>query len=199
VNGEGGEELLYASAEDKFGTDISPDGRFLLYYSAGQTATKSDIWALPLVGDRKPILLVQSEFEEVDPQFSPDGKWIAYTSNESGRNEVYVRPFPGPGGKWQISTTGVNVAAIVLAPRWSRDGRELYFHTADQKLVAAQIKISGSSVDIGEIKPMFDTQSRALLYIVAASADGQRFLSLSNASQLSSPLTLVLNWDEEFR
>ncbi len=225
VNGEGGEELLFESTLDKYPTDWSSDGRFLLYYTIGHPKTKSDVWVLPLVpkgaggparpagasqasGERKPIPLLQTEFEEFDAQFSPDGKWIAYISNESGRHEVYVRPFAGPGGspadavragKWQISTTGVNPSSLILAARWRRDGKELYYLSDNQKLMVAEVKAAGSSFEVGEVKPLFDTQSKGVLYIAAVSSDGQRFLTVSSLGQSSNPLTLVLNWNEELK
>ncbi len=208
VSGEGSAELLIESALDKYPTDCSSDGRFLLYYSAGDPKTKSDLWVLPLVGERKPIPFLQTEFEEQDAQFSPDGKWIAYTSNESGRYDVYVRPFAGQGaspadagrsGKWQISTSGISSSTLVLAARWRGDGKELYYLSDDQKLMVAEVKAVGSSFEVGTVKPMFDTQSKGVLYVGAVSADGQRFLLASAAGQSSTPLTLVLNWDEELK
>jgi len=198
VSGEGGEELLFESTLDKFLTDCSSDGSFLLYYTAGNPITKSDVWVLPLGGERKPIPVLQTEFEETDAQFSYDGKWLAYTSNESGRNEVYVRPFPGPGGKWQISTTGLITGSLILPSLWRGDGKELYYHSDDQKLMVAEVNAAGSSFDVGTVKPLFDTRLQSVLYIGAVSPDGQRFLLASAVGQSSAPLTLVLNWDEEF-
>src|SRR2546425_3631907 len=103
--GSGNEELLLETPNNKAPVDWSPDGRFVLYRSPGPT-TGFDLWALPIQGERKPFPVVQTDFEERDGQFSPDGKWIAYQSNESGRVEVIIQPFPGPGAKVQISTNG---------------------------------------------------------------------------------------------
>ena len=97
--------------------DWSQDGRFLLY-STQNPKTASDIWALPLMGERKPFAVLQSSFDEIQGQFSPDGRWLAYASNESGRYEIYVRTFPEAGGKWQVSAAGG------MQPRWRRDGQE---------------------------------------------------------------------------
>ncbi len=204
VSGEGGEELLFESTQDKFPTDCSSDGRFLLYITAADSKTKSDLWFLPLVskevgGERKPISILQTEFEELEVQFSHDGKWISYISSESGRYEVYVKPFPGPGGKWQISTTGVSPSSNTLAARWRRDGKELYYFSEDQKIMMAEVKAVGSSFEVGTVKPLFDTQSKGVLWIAAVSADGNRFLMGSALGQSSTPLTLVLNWDEELK
>ena len=132
--------------------DWSPDGRFLLYRSI-DPKTGSDIWALPLDGDRKPFPVVQTNFDERDGQFSPDGKWIAYQSNESGRFEIYVQPFPGPGGKSQVSTNG---GAQV---RWRRDGKELFYIALDGRLMAVPIRLAsnGQAVEAGTPVPLFAT------------------------------------------
>src|SRR5262249_61930652 len=102
ANGDAAEELLVMTPNSKRVTDWSADGRFLLYESQ-ESKTGPDIWALAFNDPQKRFPVVQTEFEDVDGQFSPDGKWIAYDSNESGRFEVYMQPFPGPGRKTQIS------------------------------------------------------------------------------------------------
>src|SRR3990172_2276000 len=150
---------------DKYPTDCSPDGRFLLYYTAGDPRSKSDLWMLSLDGQRTPTPLLQTEFEEQDAQFSPDGKWIAYTSTESGEYDVYVRPFLRPGGKWQVSTSGLSLGILFLAPRWSRDGREIFFISDDQKVMVAEVKAAGSVFDVGAVHPVFETRSRGMLYL----------------------------------
>ena len=134
ASGAGSDELLFASPVSKAAEDWSPTGRFVLF-RALETKTGRDLWALPLQGDREPIPVVKTEFEERDGQFSPDGRWIAYTSNASGRVEVYVQPFPGPGGKWQISTAGGT------EPRWRRDGRELFYLASDGALDGTAIAL----------------------------------------------------------
>lgn len=120
VSGTGTETLLFASSEFKNIFDWSADGRFILYTSQTPKAGR-DLWALPLFGDRKPFLVAQTPFEETEGRFSPDGRWIAYQSNESGRTEIYVKPFPGSGGRSQVSTDGGTNA------QWGRDGRELFY------------------------------------------------------------------------
>ncbi len=204
VSGAGGEELLVESTLEKYPTDMSSDGRFLLYYTAGDPKTGSDVWILPMVGERKPIPFLQSEFEEFDAQFSPDGKWISYISNESGRYEAYVKPFAGTGsdaareGKWQISSNGV-ANAIIMASRWRGDGRELYYMSEDHRVMAAEVKAAGSSLELGAIKQLFDMKTKSVAFIGAVSVDGQRFLIASPMGQSSTPLTLVLNWDQELK
>src|SRR5262249_36243778 len=114
------EKILLESDQNKIPLDWSPDGRFLLYRS-NDLKTGWDLWILPMGADKKPFIFLKTPFEERDGQFSPDGKWIAYQSNESGRFEIYVQPFPGPGGKFQISTNGGTQV------RWNKNGKELFY------------------------------------------------------------------------
>ncbi len=138
------EELLLATPQNKAPGDWSPDGRFVLYRSPGPT-TGFDLWAVPVDGERKPFPVVQTNAEERDGQFSPDGKWIAYQSNESGRVEVVIQPFPGTGGKLQVSANG---GAQV---RWRRDGKELFYIALDGRLMAVPIQLAanGQSAETG--------------------------------------------------
>jgi Tol biopolymer transport system component len=134
---------------------------------------------------------VQTPFQEEDAKFSPDGRWVAYTSNESGRYEVYVIPFaPGggaAGGKRQVSIAGGGI------PRWRRDGKELFYIGLDLKLAAAEVDGKGGSFEAGQVSPLFGGMS-SLIYDVAA--DGQRFLAVLPPEQSSDaqPLTVVQNW-----
>jgi dipeptidyl aminopeptidase/acylaminoacyl peptidase len=171
----------------------SADGKFILYTSTGGP-TASDLFVLPLSGDRKPIPFVNTQFTETPGQFSPDGKWVAYVSNESGRNEVYVAPFPGPGGKRQVSTAGASQPAS--QPRWRRDGTEIFYIAADMKLMAAAVDGRGASFEVGAVKPLFDTRAATgLRSTYAATADGQRFLINRAPEQTASaPITVVVNW-----
>ena len=185
----GTDELLYADGFNKVPTSWSPDGKFLLYY-AGSPNTKEDMWVLPLTGERKPHLFLQTPFREGYGVFSPDGRWIAYEYNESNRFEVYVAPFPGPGGKHQISTAGGQTV------RWSRDGKEIFYLTPANQLMAAQVNASGASFEAGAVKPLFTALvGAAFRYSYDVSADGQRFLfcyPLTRGGDQS--LTLVQNW-----
>jgi eukaryotic-like serine/threonine-protein kinase len=189
-SGNGTEEQLYQtdSAIDD-GTDWSSDGKNLLFETFGEK-TLGDIWVLPLGGGNAYPLL-NSEFAEFHARFSPDSRWIAYASTESGsRSEVYVQSFPPSGGKWQVSTSGG------AQPRWRRDGKELYFIAPDKKLMAVDVKL-GATFEMGTPKPLFQTQVSSFetpnRYDV--SADGQRFLINSAVQETSrAPLVVILNW-----
>ncbi len=199
-SGAGSEEVLLESSEDKAPTDWSSDGKFLAYTVYVGPKTQSDIWVLPLdpkgtAGDRKPILFLQTEFDEGEARFSPDGHWIAYTSDESGQAEVYLQPFPGPGGKSQVSTAGG------FSPSWRRDGREIYFGSNDSKLMRAEIALKGSGIEVSNVHSLFET--RADNYDAMADGPegaGLRFiLNVPVETQLSSHLTLVVNWDGDLK
>ena len=189
-SGAGSEELLFKSeVEGKEGTDWSPDGRFILFDQSGG-ANGTDIWVLPLFGDGKPYALLQTPFSESQGHFSPDGRWFAYISSESGRNEVYVQSFPPSGGKWQVSTAGG------AEPHWRRDGLELFYVAADRKLMAVDLKLS-PAFEASAPKTLFQTQvvrhEAPNRYVVTG--DGQRFLVNSPVGEVSqTPITVVLNW-----
>ncbi len=174
--------------------DWSPDGHVLLYKS-NDPKTSFDLWALQINGDRKPFSVVKTNFQEREGQFSPDGKWLAYQSDESGRFEIYVQPFPGPGSKVQVSTNG---GAQV---RWRRDGKELFYIGLDDRLMAVPIELDskGGTAELGKPVALFATHIGGALqgpntqqYIV--SPDGQRFLMNTMVNDLTSPITLILNW-----
>ncbi len=135
------EEPVLASDRTKYVTDWSPDGRFILYRAVDAT-TNLELWALPVGGGGKPIPFLKASFGVSQGQFSPDGRWVAYASNESGKWEIAVAPFPGPGGNWKVSTAGGT------EPRWRRDGKELYYLAPDGKLMAVDVK-TGPTFEAG--------------------------------------------------
>jgi serine/threonine protein kinase len=193
-SGAGDDELLLESALDEFPNDWSPDGRFVLYVQV-EPKTGFDIMVLPLFGARKPYPFVNTSFSEGNAQFSPDGRWVAYQSNESGRSEIYVQPFLGPGGKWQVSTNGG------IEPRWSRDGKELFFIAPDAKLMAAPIKFSGESPKSGVPEALFQTrivdggQIISAKHQYAVAPNGQRFLINVTVNESTVlPITIITNW-----
>jgi eukaryotic-like serine/threonine-protein kinase len=182
-SGAGKEEGLIKSNQGEHMQDWSPDGRFLLYRTFG-VKTKSDIWVLPMFGDRKPYPFLETEFDEAFAIFSPDGRWVAYVSDEAGTGEVYVRRFQGSGGSWRISTDGGTV------PRWRRDGKELFYFSGG-KLMAVDVKASESSFEPGPPRLLFE-KSGISNYDV--SRDGQQFLIAVPVESSPEPITVVLNW-----
>jgi dipeptidyl aminopeptidase/acylaminoacyl peptidase len=186
--------VLYASPTGKAPVGWSGDGRYLTFQSQ-DPVTGVDAFVLPMFGDRKPIPYLHSNFTEAQPRFSPDGKYIAYTCDESGRFEIYVQESPGPGGKWQVSTRGG------VQPRWRSDGKELFYLTLDGKMMAATIDENGG-FRVGVPAPLFDShiQVIAATSLYEVSADGQRFLlDVPERAGGSEPLTVVLNWNAELK
>ena len=192
ADGSGDDELLLASKEAANVEDWSPDGRFLIF-----NHNSSNIFLLPLSssGERRPIPLQATEAVENQGQFAPNGRWIAYCSNESGRSEVYVRGFSpdglAAGGKSQVSTAGG------LEPQWRRDGKEIFYLSGSgSTLVAVDVKIGGVSFEAGSPKPLFEVRlaplARRNRYV--ASRDGQRFLTVAPPEGGTVPITVVLNW-----
>jgi Tol biopolymer transport system component len=192
ANGPGAEEPLYIDNLEKRPTSFSPDGKFLLYFTIGDPKTGYDLWILPdplgPPGTAKPYSLLQSQFNEQNAQFSPDGHWIAYQSNETGHPEIYVVPFPGPGGKRQISTSSGQL------PRWRADGKEIFYVALDQKLMAAEFTTKDGEIQTGEVRPLFGPLLIGFGYQYDVSADGQRILAVTPRSNGSAPLTIVQNW-----
>jgi Tol biopolymer transport system component len=169
-SGAGSEVLLYQSKEGKGPNSWSPDGRFLIYYSLGQP-THLKLLAVDGAPDRQPSPLVDPQFSSVTGRFSPDGRWIAYSGNESGKNEVSVRPFDaatGTAGNPVIVTSGGG-----RTPLWRGDGKELFYMTADGTATALEVN-AGASFQVGDPKPLFKTPPGVLFWDV--SPDGTRFL-----------------------
>ncbi|OGU68854.1 MAG: hypothetical protein A3H45_09005, partial [Ignavibacteria bacterium RIFCSPLOWO2_02_FULL_55_14] len=205
-SGAGGEELLLETDRNKSSSDWSLDGRFVLY-SVTDPKSLTDLWILPLWGpakptgpsqatdDQKPIPFLQTVFFEYGLVMSPDNRWIAYGSNESGSGQVYVRPFPGPGGKYQVSASGGS------RPRWRRDGKELFYVGNDNKLMAVEVSSKGQTFVVGAVRPLFEIRATpGFVDTYDATADGKRFLVNTIVGEISaSPVTLVVNWDEELR
>ena len=196
-NGSGAEARLVESPNTKQSQDWSADGRWLVYYEVNLT-TGRDLWALDMTSpDHTPRVVANTPAEEVLAQFSPDGRWVAYQTNESGRFEVVVQPSPDAGGKWQVSTAGG------VAPRWRADGKELYFLAPDATLMAVPVTAAGTSFEAGTPVALFPTrivdggtvtQNRPQ-YAVAR--DGRFLINQPVADATAAPITLILNWNPE--
>jgi eukaryotic-like serine/threonine-protein kinase len=167
--------------------DWSRDDGYLILNSP-DPKTGEDVWVLPRFGDRKPFVYLHTEFNEQFARLSPNGRWLAYTSDESKRNEIYVQSFPTQGGKWQVSTNGGT------RPVWSRDGKELYFVSLDGKMMAMEIK-SGSKFEAGVPKPLFDVRlptGRNAWFDVTK--DGRFLVPVPVEQTATVPMTVVVNW-----
>lgn len=189
--GGGREERLTNTQNDTFATDWSRDGSLLLCSELNQK-TGYDLWALPMVGERKPVLVLQTQFNEMAATFSPDGKWIAYQSDASGVQEVYVSAFPPAGGQWQISKGGG------LRPKWRADGKEIYFVGPQlDRMFAAGVRMEGGAVQADAPRELFKTEVVTAFNPWDVTADGQRFLIVQPAGGSlggPSPVTVVTNW-----
>ena len=192
-SGAGPEQDALADNRDKWPMSWSPDGRTLLYSTGtlSSVGARPHLWGLPLVGERKPFPVVDNpRFTEYPGRLSPDGRWVAYTSDESGTNEIYVAPFPSGNGKWRISTAGGSW------PRWRRDGKELFFLADNTKLMAAAVNGQGAQFSVGAVHMLFEARWRPggrSAYDVAV--DGQKILGAILVEQpVASPITLVVNW-----
>jgi Tol biopolymer transport system component len=175
-------------------SDWSPDGRYVIA-SVPQQTTGDDLWLIPLGGDKKPFKFLGPPSDQLHANFSPDGRLVAYTSNESGRFQVYVQTFPLSDRKWQVSTDGG------YEPRWRSDGREIYYLSEDRKLMAVAV---GAGPSFAVPKTLFQTRvpegvtSRRTHYV--PSHDGQRFLVNTQSLDASpGPITVVLNWQAELK
>jgi eukaryotic-like serine/threonine-protein kinase len=203
ASGGGTEELLLDSPRTLTPWGFSMDGRFLLYNVLDDPQTERDLWVLPLQGDHKPWPFLKTSFSDRYGQFSPDGRWVAYESNESGRFEIYIRPFmesganssPGnaAGGQWQISVAGG------IYVRWRSDGKELYYIDPEGKMMAVPITTSGTALEPGTPVVLFPTHvfgggvENAQGFQYDVSRDG-RFLINTVLDDTASPITLIQNW-----
>jgi len=183
------ERRLMHSGIDSIATDWSRDGRYVVYM-ANELGTNWNIWVMPLTGDQTSQPVLRTQFNEMDGRISPDGNWLAYVSDESGKWEVYVQRFLSPGGKWQISSNGGK------QPQWSHDGKELFYVAADQKLMAVAVR-PGLSLDPGTPKQLFQFHGTSDFFggSYDVGVDGQRFLVTALVGEEASPpLTVVINW-----
>jgi Tol biopolymer transport system component len=181
-NGTGQEQAI-ADAPSRRPTDWSRDGRYIIAESAA-----ADIWVHPQFEGQKPYAYLHSPFREQDAKLSPDGHWLAYQSDESKRVEVYVVSFPTPDSKFQISTNGGRI------PVWSRDGRELFFISIDNKMMAVEINTAGGKFQAGIPKALFDVRMGNGNPRFDVSKDGRFLIPTIVSESVNAPMTVVLNW-----
>jgi WD40 repeat protein len=193
-------ELLTPMTSNGAPTSFSPDGKFLAFVQWG-SQTAADIWVLPLQGEKKPRPFAQERFNEGWASFSPDGRWLAYMSDESGQDEIYVRPFPGPGGKWQVSSGGGNY------PAWARGGGEL-FYAHGEILMTVPVETrptfsAGTPQVLFEKGPLLGSLTAGLGPFLSkpyeVAPDGQRFLVVKHSVSGLTQIIVVLNWFEELK
>jgi Tol biopolymer transport system component len=204
ADGSGAEELLYSDNLNKHPTSWSPDGRYLLYTAEGNPKTGNDIWVLPLTaaqpsGALTPFPFLQGPFSEDHGQFSPDGRWVAYQSRETGGYQIYVTafqpqslPMSGMVGKWQVSSG----EAGTTQPRWRSDGKEILYVARYGILRVADVRERGASLELSETRALFAPLVHVRGYLYDLSIDGQRILTALPPDQnASEPFTLVQNWN----
>jgi Tol biopolymer transport system component len=204
ANGSGKDEALLTPIPPAFPitSNMAPsqwsrDGRFIVYSRAASNG-KPDLWVLPVgPGDGKPFAFLKTEFEELHGQLSPDSSWMAYASDDTGRREVYVRPFPSGEGKRLISVKGGD------QPRWRGDGKELFYVAADGKMMAASVRaVPGSKLSLELATPaaLFDSHiikssGTNGVFQYDVTKDGKQFLVVApNVAATNLPMTVVVNW-----
>jgi Tol biopolymer transport system component len=185
TNGAQEEKPIPQDGPDRFPTDWSPDGKNVLYERG------ADLWFVAIPELRAAQFLKASSTLK-DARFSPDGKWVAYSSNESGRWEIYVTSFPGAQGKWQVSNTGGD------QPKWRSDGKELFYLSNDGKIMAIPVK-TGANFDAGTPTALFQAKPREMIatseqFSYDVSKDGQKFLINTQLKTAVTPMSVVLNW-----
>ncbi len=187
VGGAGDETSVFHSDRPALPDDWSPDGRFLLVDLLSRNSpTKGDVWVVPLSGDKKPYPFLATEFNERSAAFSADGKWVSYVSNESGRDELYVVPFPGPGPKYQVSTNGSQGGAFF------KGDKEILYGTLENEAVSVQIKTGPSGLEVGSPTTLFKVPT---VTSIAISPDGERvLLAALPQGAAAARVALVTNW-----
>ena len=194
ADGSGSEENMLKSADVDVPEDVSSDGKYMVFRRRALTSSNGqDIWILPLTGDRKPYAYLETHFNEQFSRISPDVHWLAYTSDESGKPEVYVSTFPQGGSKWQISSGGGS------DPIWSKSGKEIYYHAQDNHLMKVELIISGASVQPSSPRQLFliNTVFPEGCYDVAS--DGRIMVSSLGDEKSFAPLSFTLNWPATVR
>jgi Tol biopolymer transport system component len=195
------EKLLETTGLSVVPFSVSADGRYIAYMRRDPKSTAGfDIWALPMFpdesGNQKPFPVVATNFADVTPSFSPDGKWLAYANDETGRMEVYIQPFPSGAGRWQVSTAGGS------RPNWRKDGKELFFfNSLDQQIMAVDVNQDGASLQLGAPHALFKaTTVSGPSGPYTVSADGKKFVMNTVLQQSTTePLTLITSWPADLK
>jgi serine/threonine protein kinase/Tol biopolymer transport system component len=191
ADGTGNTTPLVVDDGNEFFANWSSDGRYLVYQRLAGRSSRLELWVLPFFGNRKPFpLLRDKQFDVSEPALSPNGRWLAYVSSESGHPDVYIVPFLHGSGKWVVSTGGG------AWPRWRRDGKELFYLGLDNKIMSAEIAEQGVSLAIGKVQALFQANPATHPgWAYDVSADGKKFVVVSQGAQTASEsLTLVTNW-----
>jgi eukaryotic-like serine/threonine-protein kinase len=194
ATGGGSEEILLEDSLGKFAGDWSADGQFIAYVGGGGIIMRSDLWILP-VADRKAYPFLQTPSVESHGQFSPNGRWIAYSSGTLAEMEVYISPFPGAGETLRVSTHGGGW------PRWRRDGKEIFYIAPDNTFTAVVVNATRAGLALGASRPLFKVRPRPFARLDAypydVTADGQRFLVNTFVEEpTAAAITLVVNWPQ---
>jgi serine/threonine protein kinase/Tol biopolymer transport system component len=196
ADGTGSEQVILEDDAFDYPWDVSPDQKYLAYMRpAADGKGGTALWAWPLSGDRKPFPIVSSSFTNYSAAISPDGKWMAYSSTESGRFEAYVTAFPGGGAKWEVSVNGGTM------PKWRHDGKELFFLDPADSLMAVDVSTSSNTIQTGTPHPLFRAVGlQSQLGPYAATADGKKFLiNGGNVKEENQPFVLVQNWPAQLK
>ena len=192
--GAGEERVLLEDSWRNYPNSWSPDGRFLAYQQVDEKDDKSQIWILPLFGDRQPFAFLKSSFRTFGAEFSPDGHWLAYQSNESGSFQVYVAAFPGAETKMQVSPAGG------LSVKWRSDGKELFYLDLAGKLMKADVKSIGGKLELSTPQVLFQTAAASPgLRPYDVTKRGDRFVFTTTGDVNPNPFMLILNWDAELK
>jgi Tol biopolymer transport system component len=193
-DGSSSEEVISAKATASTVCDWSRDGKWILYMVPGN-GTQSDLWYVSATVEGEPRPFLKTKAKETCGQFSPDGKWVAYGSDESGADEIYIQAFPS-GGKWQVSRDrGVQ-------PRWRGDGKELFFHSSDTDAVMAVDIRAGAAIEPGIPRKLFDAVLGSGLGGInyAVTANGQKFIvTTETRASVAEPITTILNWTSRIK
>jgi Tol biopolymer transport system component len=192
LNGLGSQKTVVQSDQPAYVGDFSPDGHYFIYeQSEKDTSSSLRVIALSPGADRKPQLYLKGRGNLSNPNFSPDGKWVAYNSSDSGQQEIYAVGFPTPSARVQVSSSGGNYV------RWRKDGKELFYRALDGRLMSASVRATGNGLQFGTPAALFrmTEPTGPHLYPYDVSADGQRILALTpEVSEGTAPLTVFLNW-----